>query len=84
MTTNVFLDSKINEVKDEIPSITNLATTASLNPKINEVKGEISSITNLATIAALSTVKNKIANVSDLVKKKLIMMQKYQKFATSD
>ena len=29
---------KKNEVKNEIPSITNLATTAALNAKINEVK----------------------------------------------
>ena len=31
-------NGKINEVKGEIPSITNLATTAALNAKINEVK----------------------------------------------
>ena len=30
----------INEVKGEIPSINNLATTAALNTKINEVKGK--------------------------------------------
>ena len=56
-------------VRGEIPSITNLATTAVLNAKINEVKGEIPYITNLATATALTAVKNKIPNVSNLVKK---------------
>ena len=57
------------EVKNEIPSIINLATNASLNAKTNEVKGEIPGITNLATTAAFTTVENKIPNFSDLVKK---------------
>ena len=39
LATNSSLNTKINEVKSEIPSITNLATNASLNAKINEVKG---------------------------------------------
>ena len=57
------------EVKNEIPSIINLATNASLNAKTNEVKGEIPGITNLAAAAAFTTVENKIPNFSDLVKK---------------
>ena len=44
--------------------------------KINEIKGEIPSITGLATAAALNDAKNKTPNLSDLVKKKKIMMQK--------
>ena len=48
--------------------------------KINEIKGEMPSIIGLATIAYLNDVKNKIPNVSDLVKKKKkekqILMQK--------
>ena len=44
--------------------------------KINEIKGEIPSITGLATTAALNDAKNKTPNLSDLVKKKKIMMQK--------
>ena len=32
---------KPNEVKGEIPNITNLAATASLNAKINQVKGKV-------------------------------------------
>ena len=35
------------------------------------------SFTGLATTPALKTVENKIPKVSDLVKKKQIMMQKY-------
>ena len=35
------------------------------------------SVTNLATTAALNSVKNKIPNVSNLVKKQ-VMMQKYE------
>ena len=49
--------------------MTNLGTNASLNAKINEVKGELTNITNLATTTALTAVKNKIPNVSNLVKK---------------
>ena len=59
----------LNEVKVEIPSITNLATKASLNAKISEVKGERTNITNLATTTALAAVRNKIPNVNNLVKK---------------
>ena len=51
--------AKIIEVKNKIPSITNLAINASLNAKINEVKGEIHSITNLATSAAFTSVEKK-------------------------
>ena len=59
----------INKVKGEIPSITNLASTAALNAKINEVKGKISNITNLASTTALAAAENKIPNVSNSVKK---------------
>ena len=62
------LHAKINEVKGEIASITNLATTTALNAKINVVKGEIPNIINLATTTALTDVENKIPTVSNLVK----------------
>ena len=58
----------VNEVKSEIPSITNLATNASLNAKINEVKNKIPRFTNLAATTALTAVDNKIPNVSHVVK----------------
>ena len=62
-------DVKIKNIKDRIPSITNLATNASLNAKVNEVKREILNIITLATIIALTAVENKIPNVSNLVKR---------------
>ena len=45
-------------VKNDIPSITNLATTGSVNAKINEGKNKIPNITNLGTTTALSVVEN--------------------------
>ena len=73
-TTNVTtnsLNTKKNQVKGEILSITNLVTTAALNAKVNEAKVKIPNITNVATTtAALTTVENKIPNVSTVVKKK--------------
>ena len=56
-------------MKNEIFTITSLATNVSFNAKINKVKGEIPNIINLATTATLTTVENEIPNVSDLVKK---------------
>ena len=47
---------------------------------VSEVKCEIRSITNLSTTAALTTVENGIPDFIDIVKKKQIMMQKYQKW----
>ena len=70
----------MNEVKGEIPSMTNLATNASFNGKIDQVKNEIPNITNLATTTtALTVVENKIPNVRNLVKK-LTITQKFMKF----
>ena len=63
-------NTKIKNIEDKIPDITNLATNTTLNAKISEVKNEIPSITNLATTAALNAkinkIKNKIPNVTDL------------------
>ena len=56
------------EVKDKIPSITNLATTTKLNGKINEIKSNILNITDLDPTTSLTAVENKIPNVSYLVK----------------
>ena len=62
---NTTLNAKVNEVKNGIPSITNLATTTALNSKINEVKNKIPNITNLATTTtAHIAVESKIPNVS--------------------
>ena len=43
------------------------------NDKINEAKSEIPSITNLARNAAFTTVENKIPNVSDIIKKQIVI-----------
>ena len=47
LATSATLDAEINQVKKEIPSITNLPSTTALNAKINEVKNKISNTTNL-------------------------------------
>ena len=70
----------MKNIENKIPDITSLTTNTSLNAKINEVTGEISSITNLAATTAPIIVENKIPNTNDLVKKKQIVMQKYQKW----
>ena len=49
------------------------------NNKINETEGKIPIISGLATTSALTAVENKILNVSNLVKKQIIM-QKLLKF----
>ena len=65
----LILNAKMNEVKGEIPSITNVATTTALNAKINEGRTKTLNITNLAATTALSGSENKIPNVSNLAKK---------------
>ena len=65
--TNTTLNAKINEIKNEIPSITNLATTASFNAKISEFKNKIPNITYLATTTALTAIENKIPGHSKYI-----------------
>ena len=52
-------NAKIENIKDKIPDITNLATNTILNAKINEVKNKIPNITNLAATTALTAVEKK-------------------------
>ena len=63
-------NTKIKNIEDKIPDITNLATNTTLNPKINEVKNKIPSITNLATNASLNAktneVKGEIPSITNL------------------
>ena len=63
-------NSKIKDIEDEIPDITNLATNIAVSAKINEVKSEIPTIINLATNTALNAkineVKNEIPSVTNL------------------
>ena len=46
-----------------------MATTAGLDAKINDIKNKIPYNNDLATTTALTAVKNKIPNVSNLLKK---------------
>ena len=62
-------------IEDKIRGITNVTTLTTLNVKVNEVKGEIPNITNWATKTALNVVENKIASVSNLVKKNWLLMK---------
>ena len=57
----------MNQLKNDIPSITNLATTAALNTKINEIKNKIPNITNLATTTALTAAENIIPDHSKYI-----------------
>ena len=63
--------SKIKDIEDKRPDITNLATNGTLNGIINEVENEIPGITNFTTTPAINAKinenKNKIANITNLV-----------------
>ena len=63
-------NTKIKNVEDKIPELTNSPTIASLNAKINKLKGEIPNITNLATNDSLNSkineIKGEISNVTNL------------------
>ena len=52
--------AEINEVKRQIPSIANLASTTFVNAKINEVKSKIRNITNLTATTACTVVTKNI------------------------
>ena len=69
LTTKATLNAEINEIKGETPNITNLATISGLSAKMNEAKDKIPNIADLASTTALTAVKNKIPNVSNLIKK---------------
>ena len=66
--TNYDTDKK--ELENKIPDTSGLAKKKTdYNAKINEIQGEIPSISGLSTNAALTTDRNKIPNISSLVKK---------------
>ena len=61
LATNASLNAKINDLKNDMPSITNLATTTTaLNAKINEVEKKIPNTLNLATNTAFTAVENNV------------------------
>ena len=86
LATNATLNAKINEVKNKIPSITNVASTTALNAKIHEVIKKLPKTTNLVTVTALTAIENKLSNVTDLVKKTdySIKISKIEKKVTTD
>ena len=53
--------------------LVNLLKKTDYNAKITETEGKIASISGLATNAALTAVGNKIPDVSNLVKKQIVM-----------
>ena len=55
----------MKDIKDKIPDITNLTTTAAVNTKIKEAKDEMSVVSGLATNDVLTAVESKIPNVGD-------------------
>ena len=65
-------------MQKKTPDTRGLLKKLDYNAKIGEIEGKIPSITSLATASALTTVENKIPNVSNLVKKQ-IMLQKLVK-----
>ena len=67
LATNTTLNPQIKQVKQEIPSINNLATT-DVNVKINEFENKKLIITNLPATTALTVVESKMPNVRNLVK----------------
>ena len=62
--------TKIIDIEDHTPDITNLDNNTTLHATINEVKNQIPSITNLTTTASLNAkinkVKNKTPNITNL------------------
>ena len=66
------LEKKISDTDKKIPDTIALAKTkkkTNVNANITEIEGKIPSITGLATNLVLTAVKNKIPDVSSLVKK---------------
>ena len=67
---NTEYNTKIKDIEDKIPDITNLRTNTTLTAEKNGVKNEIPGVTNLATTAAfnakINEIKNKIPNVTNL------------------
>ena len=59
--------------KVNVIDIRRLFTKTDYDHKVNEIKGEIPSTVAVAINAALNSVDNKITNVSNLLKKKILM-----------
>ena len=73
------LEKKIIDTDKKLSDASGLVKKTDYNPKVSELESKIRSFSELATRAALIAVKNRTPNVSNLVKKKQIIMQTYQK-----
>ena len=67
------------KLENKIPDTIGLVKKTDYNAKVTEIEGKIPSISGLATNPALTTVKNEIPDISSLVKKKKIIIQKLLK-----
>ena len=80
-TTRLALKTQYNIEKsgleNKISDTNRLVKKTDYNAKITETEVKTPSITVLATTATLNAVENKIPNISNLIKKQ-ILMQKYQ------
>ena len=70
-------NTKIKNIEDKIPDISNLAPKTILNTKINEIKDEIPNIKGLATTSAFTAVENEIPSINNLVKKNTLRYKGY-------
>ena len=68
-TSKTDLKNKISDADKKILDTNSLFQKSDLNAKITETEGKIPSMTCLATNSALTAAKNKIPDVSNLVKK---------------
>ena len=77
-------NTKIKNIEDKLPAITNIATNTTINAKIMEVKKGKPSVTNFATTTTTTTalnakineVKNKIPNITNLATTLLLQLLK--------
>ena len=72
-------DTDKRELEKKIPDTSGLVKKTDYNTKITEIEGKIPDISSLVTKTALTAVENRIASVSNLVKKKQTITQKLLK-----
>ena len=65
MGTNTALNAKINEIKNKIPSITNLASTSTLTTVENKIPGDSDLIKKSDYDKKISEIENKYFAISD-------------------
>ena len=68
-------DTDKSEIENKIPDISDLVKKADYDSNITDKEGEIPDISSLATKTALTAVKNKISDVSNLVKQQIIIIK---------